>query len=66
MKQWPNELMAVSLAQCREVARHWLSNAQPAVTVTGVPVKLVRGLGLGVGLHEMFWTDQLQEKKKGL
>jgi predicted Zn-dependent peptidase len=66
MKQWPNELMAVSLAQCRDVARHWLTNAQPAVTVTGVPVKLVRGLNMGgVNLREMLWTDELQAKKKG-
>jgi predicted Zn-dependent peptidase len=65
LKEWPNELMAVSLAQCREVARHWLSNAQPAVTVSGVPVQLVRGLGMGVSVHEMYWTEQLKEHKKG-
>ena len=66
LKQWPNELMAVSLAQCREVARRWLSTAQPAVTVAGVPVKLVRGLGMDISVREMYWTDKLQEQRKAL
>ncbi|HKO92240.1 MAG TPA: insulinase family protein [Polyangiaceae bacterium] len=66
LKQWPNEVTAVSLAQCREVARRWLTTAQPAVTVSGVPVQLVRGLGMGVSVHEMYWTDKLQENKKAL
>jgi len=58
--------MAVSLEQCREVARRWFTPAQPAVTVAGVPVQLVRGLGMGVSVREMYWTDQLQEQKKAL
>jgi predicted Zn-dependent peptidase len=64
LKEWPNELMKISIERCREVGRRWLADAQPSVTVAGLPVKLVRGLGLGAHIREMYWTDKLQEQKK--
>jgi predicted Zn-dependent peptidase len=66
LKDWPNELMQISIERCREVGRRWLSDAQPSVAVAGLPVKLVRGLGLGAHVREMYWTDKLQQQKKAL
>jgi predicted Zn-dependent peptidase len=54
----PNELMQVDVVRCRQVAERWLQNAQPSLTVAGVPVKLVQGLGLGVKVREMYFTDK--------
>jgi predicted Zn-dependent peptidase len=65
LKHWPNEMMQISSESCRGVALRWLANAEPSVTVAGLPVKLVRGLGLGASVREMYWTDELQEQKKG-
>jgi predicted Zn-dependent peptidase len=65
LKEWPNEIMQISIERCREVARRWLADAQPSVAVAGVPVKLAQGLGLGAHVREMYWTDKLQEQKKG-
>jgi predicted Zn-dependent peptidase len=66
IKGWANELTQVTLERCRDVARRWLEDAQPSVAVAGVPVKLVRGLGLGGRVRELYWTNELQEHKKGL
>jgi predicted Zn-dependent peptidase len=66
LEDWPNELMKISIERCREVGRRWLSDAQPSVSVAGLPVKLVRGLGLGAHIREMYWTDKLQQQKKAL
>lgn len=64
LKTFPDELMRISLERCREVAARWLDGAQPSIAVAGVPVKLVRGLGLGARVREAYWTTELQEHKK--
>lgn len=64
LKTFPDELMRISLDRCREVAARWLDGAQPSIAVAGVPVKLVRGLGLGARVREAYWTTELQEHKK--
>jgi predicted Zn-dependent peptidase len=64
LKDWPNELMQISIERCREVGRHWLADAQPSVVVAGLPVQLVRGLDLGVRVRELVWTDKLEEQKQ--
>jgi predicted Zn-dependent peptidase len=66
LEGWPSELTQITLERCREVARRWLADAQPSVAVAGLPVKLVKGLGLGGRVRELYWTDELQEHKKGL
>jgi predicted Zn-dependent peptidase len=66
VKGWPSELTQITLERCRDVARRWLADAQPSVAVAGLPVKLVKGLGLGGRVRELYWTDELQEHKKGL
>jgi len=66
LASWPNELMQISLEQCRDVARHWLSGAQPSVAVAGLPGKLVRGLNLSARTRAMRWTDAPQEYKRHL
>jgi len=63
---FPDELGRVSIERCREVARRWLSRAAPSIAVAGMPVKLVKGLGLGARVRELYWTDRLQEQKKAL
>jgi predicted Zn-dependent peptidase len=64
LKTFPDELMRISLERCREVAARWLDGAQPSIAVAGVPVKLVRGLGLNARVREAYWTTDLQEHKK--
>jgi zinc protease len=64
LARWPNELMQLSLEQCRAAARHWLSGAQPSLAVAGIPSKLARGLNLSANVRTMRWTQQLQEYKK--
>jgi predicted Zn-dependent peptidase len=66
IKHLPDEIAQVSLARCRDVARRWLSRARPSIAVAGLPVKLVRGLGLRANVRRLYWTDRLQEPKKGL
>jgi predicted Zn-dependent peptidase len=66
LKAWPEELSQVSLVRCRHVATRWLNAAQPSIAVTGLPVQLVRGLGLAADVREYYWTDELQERKKAL
>jgi predicted Zn-dependent peptidase len=66
LARWPNELMQISLEQCRAVARHWLSDAQPSVAVAGLPGKVVRGLNLSARVRSMRWTAAPQEYKKHL
>jgi predicted Zn-dependent peptidase len=63
IKQLPDEIAQVSLARCRDVARRWLARARPSIAVAGLPVKLVRGLGLGANVRRLYWTDRLQEPK---
>ena len=64
LKTFPDELLGISLERCREVAARWLDDAQPSIAVAGVPVKLVRGLGLGARVREAYWTTELQGHKK--
>ena len=64
LARWPNELMQISLEQCREAARHWLSNVAPSIAVAGLPGKLAQGLNLSAHIRVMRWTDELQEQKK--
>jgi len=63
--EWPRELMQISLEQCRDVARRWLSDVHPSIAVAGLPGRLIRGLNLSAHVRIMRWTDQLQEHKKG-
>jgi predicted Zn-dependent peptidase len=63
---WPDEIMTVSLERCREVARTWLSGAQPSIAVAGAPVQIARGLGFAANVRRLYWTEQLLEPKKGL
>jgi hypothetical protein len=60
----PNEVMQVSIEQCRATARQWLSDAQPSIAVAGMPGKLVRGLNLSAHTRAMRWTYELQEHRK--
>lgn len=60
----PNDIMAISIEQCRATARRWLSDAQPSIAVAGLPGKLVRGLNLSARTRTMRWTQQLQEHRK--
>jgi predicted Zn-dependent peptidase len=55
------ELSRVDVERCREVARRWLSSAEPSMAVTG---RVERGLGIPVSSKQMAWTDQLQSHKK--
>lgn len=64
LKTFPDQLMQLSLERCREVAARYLDGAQPSIAVAGVPVKLVRGLGLGARVREAYWTTELQGHKK--
>jgi predicted Zn-dependent peptidase len=60
----PNDMVAVSIEQCRAAARQWLSQAQPSIAVAGLPGKLVRGLNLSARTRAMRWTYELQEYRK--
>ena len=62
--QWPNELMKISVEQCRATARNWFADAQPSIAVAGLPGKLVRGLNLSARIRAMRWTKDLQEHRK--
>ena len=64
LAHWPNELMQVSIEQCREVARQWLSDVQPSIAVAGLPGKLTRGLNLSAHIRAMRWTHDSQERRK--
>jgi predicted Zn-dependent peptidase len=66
LERWPDELRGVSLERCRQVARRWLSRAEPSIAVAGVPVPLVRGLGFRANVRHLYWTDRLQGGKKAL
>ena len=61
---WPNELMQISIEQCRATAQKWLSNAQPSIAVAGLPGKLARGLNLDARIRALQWTYDLQEQRK--
>ncbi len=54
----------IDVERCRAVAERYLSAAQPSIVVTGLTRDLVRGLGLGAELRQMFWTSELHEHKK--
>lgn len=64
LTSWPNELMQISLEQCRATAAQWLSNAQPSIAVAGMPGKIARGLNLNAHFRAMRWTYELQEQRK--
>jgi len=61
---WPNELMQISIEQCRATAQKWLSGAQPSIAVAGLPGKLTRGLNLDARVRSLQWTYDLQEQRK--
>jgi predicted Zn-dependent peptidase len=64
LASWPNELMQISLEQCRATATRWLTNAQPSIAVAGMPGKLVNGLNLNAHFRALRWTYDLQEQRK--
>jgi predicted Zn-dependent peptidase len=66
IKRLPDEIAQVSLARCRDVARRWLARAKPSIAVAGLPVKLIRGLGLGANVRRLDWSDRVQGPKKAL
>jgi predicted Zn-dependent peptidase len=64
LASWPNDMLQISLEQCRATAQRWLSNAQPSIAVAGLPGKLVRGLNLSAHTRVMRWTYELEEQRK--
>jgi predicted Zn-dependent peptidase len=64
LASWPNELMQISIEQCRATAQKWLSSAQPSIAVAGLPGKLARGLNLDARVRALQWTYDLQEQRK--
>lgn len=64
LTSWPNELMQISLEQCRATAARWLSDAQPSIAVAGMPGKIVNGLNLNARFRALRWTYDLQEQRK--
>jgi predicted Zn-dependent peptidase len=64
LASWPNELMQISLDECRRAARRWLTDAQPSIAVAGMPSKIAGGLNLNARFRAMRWTYDLQEHRK--
>ena len=50
------EIAGIDLARCRDVARRWLSPAQPSIGVMGLPGRFVKGLGLDVRVNKFYWN----------
>jgi predicted Zn-dependent peptidase len=53
---WPRRLRAIDLERCREVARRWLSHAQPSIVVGTPPAHLSEGLGFPATVRRLNWT----------
>jgi predicted Zn-dependent peptidase len=56
VQSWPDELMAVDLGKCQQVAARWLSSAQPSIAVAGRSVRIDAHLGLDARLVNLHWT----------
>jgi predicted Zn-dependent peptidase len=53
---WPRTLRAIDLERCRQVARRWLSPAQPSIVVTNPPSALGESLGFPATVRRLNWT----------
>lgn len=52
-----SEIEHVDVMRCRDVARRWLSSAQPSIGMTGLPGRFVHGLGIDVHVSKFYWSD---------
>lgn len=53
----PQEIEHLDVTRCREVAHRWLSRAQPSIGLTGMPGRVVQGLGIDVHVTRYYWSD---------
>ena len=53
---WPQTLRAIDLERCRQVARRWLSPAQPSIVVGNPPSTLGENLGFPATVRRLSWT----------
>jgi predicted Zn-dependent peptidase len=55
----------IDVARCREVADRYLTQAQPAMAMTGLTQNLVRGLAIDAEVQQLAWTSQMRVHSKG-
>jgi len=53
---WPQTLRAIDLERCRQVARRWLSSAQPSIVVGSPPSRMSENLGFPATVRRLTWT----------